>query len=186
MKNKKTINAIIISIILLIGSLLLANPIIKKLNYGLDLKGGFEVLYLVESLEENGTITAKETESTYKAIRNRIDTLGVSEPEISIEGDKIRVKLPGVTDEEEARKRLSTPAVLTFRNTNNELLMTANVLGTPGASLDYDSKTKRPVVALNIKDNDTFYRITKNVSESNDQLITIWLDFEEGDTYVAG
>ena len=44
--------------------------------------------------------------------------LGVSEPEITIEGNKIRVKLPGVTDENEARERLSTPAVLTFRNTN--------------------------------------------------------------------
>lgn len=186
MNKKKLINACIISIILLIGSLLLANPIIKKLNYGLDLKGGFEVLYLVENLEEGEKVTSKDTESTYKAIRNRIDTLGVSEPEISIEGDKIRVKLPGVTDEAEARKRLSTPAVLTFRNTSNELLMTANVLGTPGASLDYDNQTNKPVVKLNIKDNDTFYRITKNVSESDDKLITIWLDFEEGDTYIAG
>lgn len=186
MNNKKTINAILLSIILLVGSLLLANPIIKKLNYGLDLKGGFEVLYLVESLEKDEKITSKETESTYKAIRNRIDTLGVSEPEISIEGDKIRVKLPGVTDEDEARKRLSTPAVLTFRNTKNELLMNANVLSTPGASLDYDRKTGKPVVALNIEDNDTFYRITKSVSETDDKLITIWLDFEEGDSYADG
>ena len=186
MKKKKIFRGILISILLITGSVLFASPVIKNLNYGLDLKGGFEVLYKVESLNKDDKITSKETESTYKAIRNRIDTLGVSEPEISIEGDKIRVKLPGVTDEEEARKRLSTPAVLSFRNTNNELLMTANVLGTPGASLDYDNKTNKPVVALNIKDNDTFYRVTKKVSESNDQLITIWLDYEEGDAYTQG
>lgn len=186
MKNKKLITSITICLILVIGSILLINPVIKSMNFGLDLKGGFEVLYLVESLEKDGKITSKETEDTYKAIRNRIDSLGVSEPEISIEGDKIRVKLPGVTDEETARKRLSTPAVLTFRNTNNEEIMNSSVLGTPGAKLDYDKNTNKPVVALNIKDNDTFYRATKKVSESTDQLITIWLDFEEGDTYTPG
>lgn len=183
MKNKKFITSLIICTILLIGSLFLMKPTIKKLNFGLDLKGGFEVLYLVESLEGNNTPTNDEITSTYKSIRNRIDTLGVSEPEISIEGDKIRVKLPGVTDEAQARTRLSTPAVLTFRNTSNEELMTSSVLDTPGAKLDYDRNTNLPVVALSIKDNDKFYNVTRRVSESSDQLITIWLDFESGDTY---
>lgn len=186
MKNKKIITSIFICLTLIIGSLLLVTPVIKRMNFGLDLKGGFEVLYLVESLEKDGKITSKETEDTYKSIRNRIDTLGVSEPEISIEGNKIRVKLPGVTDEEEARKRLSTPAVLTFRNTSNEEIMNGSVLDTPGAKLDFDKNTNKPVVALNIKDNDTFYRATKKISESTDQLITIWLDFEEGDSYIPG
>lgn len=183
MKNKKFITSIIICAVLLILSIILAKPTIKKLNFGLDLKGGFEVLYLVESLEGEKTPTNEEVSSTYKAIRNRIDTLGVSEPEITIEGDKIRVKLPGVTDETQARERLSTPAVLTFRNTSNEELMTGAVLDTPGAKLDYDRNTNLPVVALSIKDNDKFYNVTRRISESNDQLITIWLDFEEGDTY---
>lgn len=183
MKKKKLINSIIICAILLVCSLLLARPTIKNLNFGLDLKGGFEVLYLVESLEGEKTPSKDEITSTYKAIRNRIDTLGVSEPEITIEGDKIRVKLPGVTDETQARQRLSTPAVLTFRNTLNEELMTGAVLDTPGAKLDYDRETNLPVVALSIKDNDKFYNVTRRISESEDKLITIWLDFEEGDTF---
>lgn len=186
MKKNKFASSIIICLIMLIGSILLISPTLKKLNFGLDLKGGFEVLYLVESLEGEKTPSSDEISSTYKAIRNRIDTLGVSEPEISIEGDKIRVKLPGVTDEEQARERLSTPAVLTFRNTANEELMTSSVLDTPGAKLDYDRNTNLPVVALSIKDNDKFYNVTRKVSESADQLITIWLDFEEGDTYKEG
>ncbi len=184
MKNKKFVVSLFICAVLLVGSLLLASPTIKRLNFGLDLKGGFEVLYLVESLDGSETPTNEEVSATYKAIRNRIDTLGVSEPEIIIEGDKIRVKLPGVTDESQARERLSTPAVLTFRNTSNEELMTSSVLDTPGAKLDYDRNTNLPVVALSIKDNDKFYNVTRKVSESSDQLITIWLDFEDGDTYI--
>jgi len=186
MKNKKILTSVLLTVSIILGSLILIKPIINNINFGLDLKGGFEVLYLVENLNEKEKVTTKDTEDTYKAIRNRIDTLGVSEPEISIEGDKIRVKLPGVTNESEARKRLSTPAVLTFRNTSNEELMTSNVLDSPGAKLDYNRTTNKPVVALSIKDNDTFYRVTKKISESSDKIITIWLDFQEGDTYKEG
>ena len=180
--KKKFITSIIIMVIITIVSVLLIKPIKTGINFGLDLKGGFEVLYLVEGLDGED-VSSKDLTSTYKAIRNRIDTLGVSEPEITIEGNKIRVKLPGVTDEEAARERLSTPAVLTFRNTDNEEIMNASVLKSPGASLDFDNTSGRPVVALSIRDNETFYRVTKEVSESSDQLITIWLDYEEGDAF---
>ena len=177
MKNNLKISILVLFAIVVITVFSL-KPVVNSINYGLDLKGGFEVLYEVSPLNEDEELTNDMLTSTYKSITNRIDTLGVSEPEISIEGDKIRVKLPGVTDEEEARKRLSTPAVLTFRNSSDELLMASDVLDSPGASLDYNQVGK-PVVALKIKDNDTFYRVTDSVSNSNDQLIVIWLDFDE-------
>ncbi len=182
MKKKKLSRGIIISIIILILSLGIIYPVLKGIHYGLDLKGGFEVLYQIEPL--NGKkVTTDDILNTYKSINNRIDTLGVSEPEITLEGDKIRVKLPGVTNEDEARKRLSTPAVLTFRDTSDNELMNAGVLSTPGAKLDY--KDGLPVVALSIKDNDTFYKVTKRVSESASNTITIWLDYEEGDSFAT-
>ena len=181
-KEYKISKCLLITLVVLLLSIVLTLTFSKKINYGLDLKGGFEVLYLVESLDGED-VTEDDVKATYKSITKRIDTLGVSEPEIIIEGDKIRVKLPGVKDESEARDRLTTPAVLTFRNTSNEVLMTSSVLSTPGASLDYDNKTGKPVVALSIKDKDTFYRVTKSVSESTDQMITIWLDYKEGDDY---
>ena len=172
---KTSILFIILMAVVIVASV---KPVINSINYGLDLKGGFEVLYKVSPLNEDEELTDDMLTATYKSINNRIDTLGVSEPEISVEGDKIRVKLPGVTDESEARERLSTPAVLTFRNSSDELLMAADVLDSPGASLDYN-ETGRPVVALKIKDNDTFYHVTSAVSKSEDQLIVIWLDFDE-------
>ena len=181
-KQKKLSKSVVVLLLTLILGILLIFTFIRKINFGLDLKGGFEVLYLVEGLQGE-KLTDEDIKGAYKSIRNRIDTLGVSEPEIIIEGEKIRVKLPGVQDENEARERLTTPAVLTFRNTNDEEVMNASVLSSPGASLDFDRQTGKPVVALKIKDNDTFYRVTKAISESSDQLITIWLDYEEGDSY---
>lgn len=177
MKNKRTFSILLVFSLIII-TILCVKPVINNINFGLDLKGGFEVLYKVSPLDETEDLTSDMLSSTYKSINKRIDTLGVSEPEISVEGDKIRVKLPGVTDEDEARERLSTPAVLTFRNSSDELLMNSDVLDSPGASLDYN-QTGKPVVALKIKDNDTFYRTTKKVSESEDKLIVIWLDYDE-------
>ncbi len=177
MKNKRTFSILLVFSLIII-TILCVKPVLNNINFGLDLKGGFEVLYKVSPLDETEDLTSDMLSSTYKSINNRIDTLGVSEPEISVEGDKIRVKLPGVTDEDEARERLSTPAVLTFRNSSDELLMNSDVLDSPGASVDYN-ETGKPVVALKIKDNDTFYRTTKKVSESEDKLIVIWLDYDE-------
>ena len=60
-------------------------------------------------------------QATYKTLSKRIDSLGVSEPEIILEGNnKIRVKLAGVKNEEEARKQLSTVATLSFRDVNDK------------------------------------------------------------------
>ena len=147
---KKKIAIITVCLIILCAfTVYLIKPTIKSINYGLDFKGGFEVLYKVESLGKE--LKPEDLKSTYKSIINRIDTLGVSEPEIIIEGNNIRVKLPGVKDENEARERLSTPAVLSFRNSSDEELMNANVLASPGAKLDYDPKTSKPVVALSKK-----------------------------------
>ncbi|MEG1143053.1 MAG: protein translocase subunit SecF [Bacilli bacterium] len=178
--KKKYGKYILINLVVLIITAIILVPTLKHINYGLDLKGGFEVLYLVENLDTKKKVSDSELKATYKSITNRIDTLGVSEPDISIEGNKIRVKLPGVKNEEEARNRLSTPAVLSFRDSSDNLLMNASILKSPGASVDYDGKMSAPVVALDIKDNKTFYNVTKKISESEDKLIVIWLDFKEG------
>lgn len=159
-------------------------PVIKNINFGLDLKGGFEILYKVESLD-GSALSDQALKSTYKSIVKRIDTLGVSEPEITIEGDNIRVKLAGVTDEESAKERLSTPAVLSFRDLDDNLLMDSSVLTSGGASLTTNERGKY-VVALEIKDKEKFYNVTKEVSERSDNFIVIWLDFDSvNDSYAT-
>jgi SecD/SecF fusion protein len=155
-------------------------PLLKDTNYGLDLKGGFEILYKISPIEGN-KITQDMITATYKTISRRIDTLGVSEPEISIEGnDRIRVRLAGITDEEEARTILSKAASLTFRDTSDNLLMTSDVLKSGGVKVSTNDKGA-PAVALPVTDKDKFYDVTNKISKSSDKLIVIWLDFEEGE-----
>ena len=124
-------------------------PLLDKINYGLDLQGGFEVLYKVSPLSSDDKLDSDMLYNTYKSLVKRIDILGVSEPEITIEGDdQIRVKLAGVTNKEEAREVLSSTASLTFRDTSNHLLMTSDVLG-GNAKVSTDQNGK-PAVRLSI------------------------------------
>ena len=45
------------------------------INFGLDLQGGFEVLYQVEPLSEEEELTSEMLYSTYKSILKRIAKL---------------------------------------------------------------------------------------------------------------
>ena len=164
---------------------LLIIPVFKSLNFGLDLQGGFEILYQVSPID-GSKMTKDKLNATYKSMLKRIDTLGVSEPEITLEGDdKIRVKLAGVTNKEEARETLSTVATLTFRDSEDNLLMTSDVLEAGGARLTTD-QNGRPAVSLAVKDKDTFYKVTNAVKDYENNVIVIWLDYNEmTDSYAS-
>ena len=184
---KKIIKPISILVVIVVGCLLLIKPTLKSIHYGIDLQGGFEILYNIEPLNKDDELTQDDLDKTYKAIVDRIDSLGVSEPVISFEGDNlIRIQLPGVSSEEEARQRISTTAVLSFRDVNDNLLMTREILGHNGASLSQNSKTFQYQVKLDIKDTAKFYDVTNSLSKrsNGENLMITWLDFTEGtDSY---
>ena len=184
MKKKKNGRKVVLTTMFLClvvaGICFLCVPLFKDLKFGLDLQGGFEVLYKVESIDGSKMNTEKMT-ATYKTLSKRIDSLGVSEPEIILEGtDRIRVKLAGVTDPEEARSQLSTVASLSFRDVNDKLLMTSEVLSAGQAKIGQDD-SGRPAVALSVKDKDKFYEVTNEISgrEDGENMIVIWLDFNQ-------
>ena len=180
MKSKNGKKNVIITAILMrllaVVICLLFIPLFKNLKFGLDLQGGFEILYKVDSIDGSKMNSSKLT-ATYKTLSKRIDSLGVSEPEIILEGnDKIRVKLAGVTDPEQARTQLSTVATLSFRDTDDNLLMTSEVLKAGGAKVSQDS-SGNPAVLLTVKDKDKFYEVTNKVKDYEKNMIVIWLDY---------
>lgn len=176
-------------LIIFIGSAMGATTqnILKNINLGLDLQGGFEVLYEVTPLHgKEGQKVDKETlKSTADALERRINVLGVSEPNIQIEGeDRIRVQLAGVKDQNKAREILSTEANLTFRDVNDRIMMDGGDLEENGAKQSFDSQNK-PSISITLKDGDQFGKITKEIRDmAPDNKLIIWLDFEEGkDSY---
>lgn len=176
--KKKVVLTTMFLCLVIVGICFLCVPLFKDLKFGLDLQGGFEVLYKVESVD-GSKMTSEKMTATYKTLSKRIDSLGVSEPEIILEGtDRIRVKLAGVTNPEEARSQLSTVASLSFRDTEDNLLMTSEVLTAGQAKVGQDD-SGRPAVALTVKDKEKFYEVTNAVSQKDagKNMIVIWLDY---------
>ena len=178
MKKKNFIIGTIIVLIITFICCYFISPLINKINFGLDLQGGFEVLYEVEPLNSEDELTNDMLYSTYKAILKRIDVLGVSEPEITIEGDnRIRIKLAGIKNANDARNTISSTAVLSFRDANDNLLLTSDVLG--GEARVGQDEYNRPAVSLKIKNTDAFYEATKKVKNMTNNVMVIWLDYDE-------
>ena len=86
----------------------------KQLKYGLDINGGVYVLLEADS-KETGTELTAIMNQTKSVLENRVNAMGISEAQVSIEGDRrIRVEMPGVEDAEEAIKQIGRTAQLQF------------------------------------------------------------------------
>jgi preprotein translocase subunit SecD len=79
---------------------------------GLDLQGGISVVLAPKA----GTKVKSDTlGQAVQIIRNRVDSLGVAEPEVSRQGNNIIIDLPGVKDREKALNIVGQTAELRFR-----------------------------------------------------------------------
>jgi SecD/SecF fusion protein len=89
-----------------------SSPLHKKTTLGLDLQGGLEVT--LKAVPPKGkTLTSTDLDRSVSIIRNRIDKLGVSEPNVTKQGkDQIAIQLPGVKNPEAAAKVIGSTAQL--------------------------------------------------------------------------
>ena len=83
---------------------------------GLDLQGGISVnLQPVKNGEVTTDVTDAQLDQAIEIIRRRVDALGVSEPEVSRQGNTISVQLPGAKDQQEVLSVVGSTAQLEFR-----------------------------------------------------------------------
>ncbi|MCK9572993.1 MAG: protein translocase subunit SecD [Candidatus Omnitrophica bacterium] len=86
---------------LVIFSALAIYPLNKKINLGLDLKGGMYVLLRADTSSVPAAQVNDAMNGAIEKVRTRIDSFGVKETSIQIQGDNsILVQLPGVVDRE--------------------------------------------------------------------------------------
>jgi preprotein translocase subunit SecD len=77
---------------------------------GLDLQGGVSVV-----LAPTGEATGEQLDQSLSIIRQRVDALGVAEPDIARQGDAIVVQLPGAKNRDRALSLVGQTAELRFR-----------------------------------------------------------------------
>ncbi len=111
-------------VVALVGVALLAvpgSPLHKSPTLGLDLQGGLEVT-LQAVPPPNRELTEEDLDRSVEIMRNRVDKLGVSEPEIRTQGDdQIVIQLPGIQDPQAAAEIIGTTAQLELFDLENSL-----------------------------------------------------------------
>ena len=77
---------------------------------GVQLQGGVEVV-----LRPANEVSEEQFERAIEIIRNRVDAIGVAEPDITRQGNQVVIQLPGVKDKQRAVDLVGQTAALEFR-----------------------------------------------------------------------
>ena len=183
-KSSRLIAFLLLVILLFAGMGLTYKNVIKNVNLGLDLQGGFEVLYQVDPLHKGDKIDKNALQSTAQTLENRVNVLGVSEPKIQVEDpNRIRVQLAGVKDQKEARKILSSQANLTIRDADDKVKLSGADIKQGSAKQEFKQNTNDPTVTFKVKDKNKFKKVTEEISKKQNNVMVVWLDFKKGDSY---
>ncbi|MBQ4897859.1 protein translocase subunit SecD [Paenibacillus sp. Marseille-P2973] len=184
----KRIIAFITVVVVTAGIMVWSTPgLLNNVHLGLDLKGGFEILYEATPMEGGAKVSRESLLKTAQSLEERANKLGTSEPEVTTEGtNRIRLKLAGVTDEAEVRKQMKEPASLTFRSKDgtetsadeyNKIEMVGTDFAENGAKLEFN-QMNQPLVSIKVKSKDKFAEVTKRLLGKplaiymNDELIS--------------
>src|SRR3954463_10284122 len=110
--RRRTLFVLLLVFSLLAGSLIVVAT--KPTRLGLDLRGGVSLIYQPKPTKQS-TVNGDAINRTLDIMRDRVDQLGVAEPEIQRSGaDQIDVSLPDVTNAARAAQQVGTTAQMFF------------------------------------------------------------------------
>jgi preprotein translocase subunit SecD len=190
-------------VVVVVFGLLIGNVVAGNVpSLGLDLQGGASV-----TLQPEGTYDAKALDVALTIIRSRVDSIGVSEPEIIRQGDTVVVNLPGVEDQQRALDIIGRQGQLLLRpvlqagtvNTGADTTLpgattvvdsTLPAASGPGSSRRVTATTVPPTtspttVAATADSGPSLAEILAS-QDANDPNATVVLLGKNGDVYSAG
>ena len=176
----------------------------KEFMLGLDLQGGVELLYEADLSDLDPEAHSQAMNGLRDVIERTINTLGVREPEVEavISGDtyRLKVRIPGITDPQEAIKEIGRTPYLEFQELkkdyeeiqerNQEVEVTGEgeieALFQPteltgrylkGAGIAFDQTTNQPYITLEFNEQGAI--IFEEITGRNiEKPIAIFIDGE--------
>ena len=199
----------LVGVVVVVFGLLVGNLVAGNVPaLGLDLQGGASV-----TLQPEGTYDAKALDVALTIIRARVDSIGVSEPEIIRQGDTVVVNLPGVQDQQRALDIIGKQGQVLLRpvlqagtiNTGTETTLpvattvvdsTLPASSGPGSSRHVSATTVPPATTTPASTSPTTVAVTPSSTPSlaevmasqdaNDPNATVVLLGKNGDVFSAG
>ncbi|WP_027399660.1 protein translocase subunit SecDF [Anaerovorax odorimutans] len=160
-------------------------PISEDMKLGLDLKGGVYVVMEAQT-DKKGEELQKLMNQTQAVIEKRVNSMGLSEPTVTIEGkNRIRVELPGAEDADAAIKAIGRTAQLQFALADNTVVLDGSMVKDAGTSLDKEKGGYAVTLKFNSEGTKAFEEATRKalngevvskVDGVDDKAIMIILD----------
>ena len=133
----------------------------EQLKYGLDINGGVYVLLEADS-QETGTELTAIMNQTKSVLENRVNAMGISEAQVSIEGtNRIRVEMPGVENAEEAIEQIGRTAQLQFFLADGTLALTGEGISDSQIATDTNNGGYKITIDFTSEGSDLFADATE-------------------------
>lgn len=119
-------------LLFVLGLVVVSGLVIAKqeTKLGLDLQGGLELVYQGQPTGTTSEVSGEDIDDSISIIEQRINKLGVSEPEVARLGtENITVSLPGVTDANRAAEQVGTTAQLYYYDWEPNLIGPEKAIG---------------------------------------------------------
>ncbi|MFM7820218.1 MAG: SecDF P1 head subdomain-containing protein, partial [Actinomycetota bacterium] len=148
--NKRRQVVTLVLLVFVVGASLVANLAAGNTPaLGLDLQGGASV-----TLQPTGEFDATGLDVAVEIIRARVDSIGVAEPEIILQGDTVVVNLPGVNDQQEALNIISRTGELLLRPVLQSGIYNPDATTTtlPGTTTSSSPSTSLPDTSDSVED----------------------------------
>ncbi len=145
----------------------------SQVRQGLDLKGGFYVVFEAET-DATGQELNKLMDQTMAVFRKRVDSMGLTEPLITREGEKrVRIELPGVSNAAEAMESVGKTAQLVFAKEDGTVVLTGKEV--KDSSVSVDQQKNMPVVTLEFNDEGAkaFAKATEELAPTKGKILIV-------------
>ena len=112
--TRRNVWLLIITTLLVAGSVFMFTPPSQKINQGLDIRGGLSVV-LTARTADGSAPTTDQMETSRSIIESRVNALGASEAVVQLQGtNQILVQIPGLEDTQTALDTIGKTGQLAF------------------------------------------------------------------------
>ncbi len=112
--DRRNVWLLVLTTLLVLGSVFMFTPPQEKINQGLDIQGGLSVVLTAHSTD-GGDVSSDDMEASRQIIESRVNALGASEATVQVQGtDQILVQIPGLSDAQDALQTIGRTGQLEF------------------------------------------------------------------------
>lgn len=112
--DRRNIWLLVITTLIIVGSVWMFMPLQEKINQGLDIQGGLSVVLTANSTE-GGSVSDADMQASRDIIETRVNALGASEATVQIQdNNQILVQIPGLSDTQAALDTIGKTGQLEF------------------------------------------------------------------------